>query len=222
VPTPRYVAIANPAGKRWQMYAPELEAFWAERGVRPEVEVVPWSAVVPRDGELDDLPAFDRPALVRLESPGRDWDVARLLLQAGEREDGGDDQWAALPCEKGRFMNRQGRSGGQLLGAGPFSVPHGPGQISSIRFCILDEVGGAGRGQHRPLHGGAGSPSRGLGARLPGPGDRRPQGSLYRRRSGTAALSLKACAVPGSGLNLMGLVVGSQDEQTTSAGRHAS
>ena len=40
-------------------------------------------------------------------------------------------------------MNRQGRSGGQLLDAGPFSVPHGPGRISSIRFCILDEVGAA-------------------------------------------------------------------------------
>ena len=84
MPTPRYVAIANPAGKRWQAYRPELEAFWAERGAIPEVEVVPWSAVVPRDGDLDGLAAFDRPALVRLESPGRDWDVARLLLQAGE------------------------------------------------------------------------------------------------------------------------------------------
>jgi hypothetical protein len=105
VPTPRYVVIANPAGKRWQVYAPQLEAFWAERGVRPEVEVVPWSAVVPRDGDLDGLPAFDRPALVRLESPGRDWDVTKLLLQAGEREDGGDGaRWAALPYEKGRLV----------------------------------------------------------------------------------------------------------------------
>jgi hypothetical protein len=105
VPTPRYVAIANPAGKRWQAYAPQLEAFWAERGVRPEVEVVPWGAVVPRDGDLDGLAAFDRPALVRLESPGRDWDVARLLLQAGEREDGADGaRWAALPYEKGRLV----------------------------------------------------------------------------------------------------------------------
>ncbi len=105
MPTPRYVAIANPAGKRWQAYAPQLEAFWAERGARPEVEVVPWSAVVPRDGDLDGLAAFDRPALVRLESPGRDWDVARLLLQAGEREEGGDGaRWAQLPYEKGRLV----------------------------------------------------------------------------------------------------------------------
>jgi hypothetical protein len=102
---PRYVAIANPAGLRWQAYAPELESFWAARGVQPDVEVVPWSAVVPRDGDLDGLPAFDRPALVRLESPGRDWDVSKLLLQAGEREDGGDGaRWAALPYEKGRLV----------------------------------------------------------------------------------------------------------------------
>jgi hypothetical protein len=27
--TPRYVLIANPGGKRWQAYAPELTAFWS-------------------------------------------------------------------------------------------------------------------------------------------------------------------------------------------------
>src|SRR5437588_855680 len=46
MPQPRYVAIANPEGKRWQAYAGDLAAFWAERGVRPEVLVVPWRDVV--------------------------------------------------------------------------------------------------------------------------------------------------------------------------------
>jgi hypothetical protein len=102
---PRYVAIANPDGKRWRAYAPELTAFWRERGVEPEVEVVPWQEVVPRDGDLDGLAAFDRPALVRLESPGRDWEVTRLLLQAGSRARGErDTDWAALPYEKGRLV----------------------------------------------------------------------------------------------------------------------
>jgi hypothetical protein len=103
--TPRYVAIANPDGKRWQAYAPELTAFWREQGVEPEVEVVPWRQVVPRDGDLDGLSAFDRPALVRLESPGRDWEVTRLLLQAGSRA--ADDHaadWSHLPYEKGRLV----------------------------------------------------------------------------------------------------------------------
>jgi glutathione synthase/RimK-type ligase-like ATP-grasp enzyme len=103
---PRYVVLANPGGKRWQTYAPELEAFWAGRGVRPEVEVVPWSAVVPRDGDLDGLAAFDRPAVVRLESPGRDWEVARLLLRAGARAagEGSGDDFLALPYELGRLV----------------------------------------------------------------------------------------------------------------------
>jgi hypothetical protein len=102
---PRYLAVANPAGKRWQAYARELAAFWAERGVRPEVEVIPWSVLVPREGNLDGLPGLDRPALVRLESPGRDFEVARLLLQAGAR--GTPDEavdWTALPYRKGRLV----------------------------------------------------------------------------------------------------------------------
>jgi hypothetical protein len=98
--------IANPGSKRWEAYGPELQAFWAERGVCPEVELVPWAVVVPRDGDLDGLEAFDRPALVRLESPGRDWDVARLLLAAGARghpDEAGTD-WLALPYRKGRLV----------------------------------------------------------------------------------------------------------------------
>jgi glutathione synthase/RimK-type ligase-like ATP-grasp enzyme len=104
--TPRYVVLANPDSLRWQAYAPELDAFWAERGVRAEVEVVPWRDVVPRDGNLDGLAAFDRPALVRLESPGRDWEVARLLLAAGARAVPGEaeEDWLALPYQKGRLV----------------------------------------------------------------------------------------------------------------------
>src|SRR5205823_7989102 len=87
-------------------YLPELEAFWAERGVRAEVEVVPWRVVVSRDGNLDGLEAFDRPALVRLESPGRDWEVAKLLLQAGSREVPGEaaTDWTTLPYHKGHLV----------------------------------------------------------------------------------------------------------------------
>jgi hypothetical protein len=104
---PRYVAICNPEGKRWQAYARELSLFWQERGVIAEVEVVPWKLVVPRDGCLDGIPAFDRPALVRLESPGRDFEVTRLLLAAGERGDcnaaSGVD-WGNLPYRKGQLL----------------------------------------------------------------------------------------------------------------------
>jgi hypothetical protein len=105
-PAPRYIAIANPDGKRWQAYAPELLAFWRECGVEPEIEVVPWREVVPCDGDLDGLTAFDRPALVRMESPGRDFEVMKLLLQAGERATGqasGID-WSTLALQKGRLL----------------------------------------------------------------------------------------------------------------------
>ena len=105
-PRPRYVAIVNPDGKRWQTYAPELLAFWRERGIEPEIEIVPWREVVPRDGDLDGITAFDRPALIRMESPGRDFEVTKLLLQAGERDTGeasGID-WNALAFQKGRLL----------------------------------------------------------------------------------------------------------------------
>jgi hypothetical protein len=102
---PRYIAIANPDGKRWQAYAGALDAFWQVRGVRPEVEVVPWKTLVPRDGNIDGLGAFDRPALVRLESPGRDFEVTRLLLEAGGRAVPGDRaDWSDLTFDKGRLV----------------------------------------------------------------------------------------------------------------------
>jgi len=104
--TPRYVVIANPDGKRWQLYSRELALFWGERGIAPEIDVVPWRDVVARAGNLDGLTAFDHPALVRLESPGRDWDVSRLLLQAGAdiSPDEPPGDWLALPYEKGRLL----------------------------------------------------------------------------------------------------------------------
>jgi hypothetical protein len=106
MPPPRYIAIANPDSKRWQTYAQELAGFWAEQSIRPDVEVVPWSMLVPREGRLDGLAAFDRPALVRLESPGRDFEVTRLLLQAGTRDlptEAATD-WLYLPYQKGRLV----------------------------------------------------------------------------------------------------------------------
>src|SRR4051812_49325790 len=100
---PRYVVVANPDSLRWKAYAPELTAFWAERGVTPEIEVVSWRDLIERDGSLDGFRAFDRPAIVRLESPGRDWRVTQLLLRAGSREQGEDgEHWLIVPYSKGR------------------------------------------------------------------------------------------------------------------------
>jgi hypothetical protein len=100
----RYISICNPDSKRWQTYARELAEFWQARGQDPEIVIVPWRDIVPRDGNLDGLPAFDRPAVVRLESPGKDFDVTRQLLQAGCRADPAEPavDWLALPYQKGR------------------------------------------------------------------------------------------------------------------------
>jgi hypothetical protein len=102
---PRYVVLANPESLRWKAYAPELSAFWTARGVTPEVEVVSWRDLIERDGDLDGMRAFDQPAIVRLESPGRDWQVAQFLLRAGSREQGEDgEHWLSLPYAKGRLV----------------------------------------------------------------------------------------------------------------------
>src|SRR5262245_5230146 len=99
---PRLVVIANPDSLRYQAWATELAAFRAACAIGVEAEVVPWRDVVPQMGELDGLAAFDRPAVVRLESPGRDWEVTRLLLAAGARgtpEEG--PHWLALEPRTG-------------------------------------------------------------------------------------------------------------------------
>jgi hypothetical protein len=102
--TPRYLAIANPDSLRWRAYATALQAYWQTRGVDPHVTVLPWREVVPREGNLDGLPAFDAPAIVRLESPGRDWDVTKLLLQAGCRATGEEDHFGDLSYRKGELV----------------------------------------------------------------------------------------------------------------------
>jgi glutathione synthase/RimK-type ligase-like ATP-grasp enzyme len=106
MPTPRYVLIANPGTRRCEAYRRELLAFWAARGVTPEVELVPWADVVPRDGSLDELAAFDRLGVVRLESPGKDDGVTRLLLEAGARDDPAEPPraWRSLELPRGLLL----------------------------------------------------------------------------------------------------------------------
>ncbi len=102
----RYVLIANPGTKRCEMYRAELGAYWAARGTTPELEVVPWVEVIARDGNLDDLRAFDKPAIVRMESPGKNDDATRLLLEAGARDDPSEAprDWRALELPKGLLV----------------------------------------------------------------------------------------------------------------------
>jgi len=96
--TPRYVVIANPDGKRWQAFLRDLLMFWEPRGVTPDVRMIPWRDVIIRDGNLHDFDGLDEPALVRVESPGRDEEVTRLLLEAGEQ---GEIDWRTIEMPRG-------------------------------------------------------------------------------------------------------------------------
>jgi hypothetical protein len=105
---PRYLILANPNGKRCEAYLHDLHAFWQARGVTPEIDVISWRKLIPGNGNLDGFSAFDRPALVRIESPGKDFDVARLLLQAGAGAAGKSDfDWLSIPYEKGKQLRPQ-------------------------------------------------------------------------------------------------------------------
>jgi hypothetical protein len=98
---PRYVMVANPDGKRCQAYLRDLIGFWQERGMAPDITLIPWRDIVPRLGQLAGLLADDAPALFRLESPGRDQDVMRLLLEAGDDDAGA---WRDRHFAKGELV----------------------------------------------------------------------------------------------------------------------
>lgn len=98
---PRFVLIANPETKRCRLFLDELRAA----GVT-EIAVVPWATVVEARGNLDRRPEFDAPAIVRLESPGRDDRVTRLLLEAGANNDPRESaiDWRTRPMPKGLLL----------------------------------------------------------------------------------------------------------------------
>jgi hypothetical protein len=98
--------IANPGTKRCEIFRTEFAAYWAARGVAADLEVVPWAEVIPRDGNLDDVPTFDAPAVVRMESPGKDDQATRLLLEAGAREEPSEPpcDWRSLELPKGLLV----------------------------------------------------------------------------------------------------------------------
>ncbi len=103
---PRYLILANADSKRWQAYAHDLAAFWQDRGILPEVHLIPWREIVPTLGNLDAMPLFDTPAVVRLESPGRDFEVMKLVLAAGASADPREPprDWLGLPYCKGQLI----------------------------------------------------------------------------------------------------------------------
>lgn len=102
--SPDYVVVADPESLRWQHYQQDLHEFLSRFTPRPQLHVLAWPDVVQRDGDISDL-LPKRSALFRVESPARDFELARLLMQAGEIESGAKpsdwqtelDGWIASP-----------------------------------------------------------------------------------------------------------------------------
>lgn len=101
--SPDYVVIADPDSLRWQHYQRDLERHVAQYRPRPVVQLLNWSEVIARDGELADLlPEGD--SLLRVESPARSFPLFRQLMRAGEIDCGRkpsvwkrDAGWIASP-----------------------------------------------------------------------------------------------------------------------------
>jgi hypothetical protein len=104
--TPRYIILANPESLRLGAYEPELRTYWRERGLDVQITIVPWATIIEHDGHLDALREFDSAAVVRMESPGRDWRVSQLLLEAGRRQtnDPEPTDWLSLDYQLGRLV----------------------------------------------------------------------------------------------------------------------
>ena len=103
---PRYILIGNPDGKRLTLFQRELANYWADRNESPTVVIVPWAEIISRDGNLDELPEFAAPSIVRLDSHGKDNQVYRLLLDAGARENPAEScrDWSEVAMPKGILL----------------------------------------------------------------------------------------------------------------------
>ena len=85
--TPTYVIIADPHSLRYSFFERDLRRWWGDRGIAPEIQLITWQDVCVADGRIDHvLPRHN--ALLRIESPARDFDVIRELLRAGQRSIG--------------------------------------------------------------------------------------------------------------------------------------
>lgn len=91
----RWVVVGNPDGRRVALFQ---EALTAGEHRRPPAVVVAWADLLAGRADLGDVV---RPGdLVRIESPGRDFAVERLLLARGaaEPDEEGDGAYAGIPA----------------------------------------------------------------------------------------------------------------------------
>src|SRR5436305_10936826 len=105
-PPGRVVLVGHPGHRRVTLFQEAL----ARRGLPPAV-VVAWHGLL--TGCTDLRAAAGESALVRLESPGQDFEVEKLLLAAGADEEESEDTASSflparkalrLPFDRGRLL----------------------------------------------------------------------------------------------------------------------
>ena len=87
--SPDYVIVADRDSPRWLHYQRDLRDYLARFRPQPEVHVLDWGEVIDRQGDVADL-LPNRQALFRVESPGREFELFRRLMQTGQRAAGLD------------------------------------------------------------------------------------------------------------------------------------
>lgn len=83
---PRYIIVADPSSMRWEHYRRDLLAFWQDRNLEPSIQLLDWTTVIARKGDVADL-LDSHQAIVRVESPGRDPHVIHKLMDVAGSSD---------------------------------------------------------------------------------------------------------------------------------------
>lgn len=106
-PAPRVVVVGNPGSRRVALFQESLAA----RGLAPAV-IVPYADFLSDRASLE--PFVNEGAILRIESPDRDFDVERALIAAGADEDDEDapaaagrigrDEALRLDFDRGRIL----------------------------------------------------------------------------------------------------------------------
>lgn len=80
--SPKYFVIADPNSHRWKKYSEAIEHS-GKLGKALDWKLIPWSELLDCRGALHELISQDAAGLLRIESPGRDFEITRQLIWIG-------------------------------------------------------------------------------------------------------------------------------------------
>ncbi len=99
--------IADPESLRWKAYQDELSHYWSDRKKIYDLQVVRWNDLIDTDGHLEELisTSIMEGTRLRIESPGRSFEMMKKMICAGCRAEGLDERpFNELVFEKGRII----------------------------------------------------------------------------------------------------------------------